>query len=167
MSAIDITNLAVLLTFLVGPVGMAAWAIYFSNLFRSLRTNPIEKITPLARRLAGWLRQRSPETTQLLHLLGALGVPGLAKVIVDVVPPETLAFLQPHYAFITLLILTYIGGQFWFLATKEEPVGVSAISEVSPQGDQSLTLQVGGAPATPPAVVDTTQYGTGYIDPKS
>lgn len=50
--------------------------------------------------------------------------------------------------------------------TPEEPAAqtASATAKVSPQGDQSLTLEVG--PAGPPPVVDTVVYGTGVIDPK-
>lgn len=169
MSAIDFTNLAVTLAFLAGPVGIGAWAIYWSSLFRGLRTSPTDKIVPLMRRFAVWVRAQSDETAQFVHVVGAVGVPGVAYVIILIVPPATLDWLQPHYAFITLVILSYIGGQFWYLATKEEPAPTaSATANVSPQGDQSLTLQVGGTKEAPvPAVVDTMQYGTGAIDPKS
>jgi hypothetical protein len=52
---------------------------------------------------------------------------------------------------------------------EEPPTQIAtATSEVSPQGDQKMTLQVGNVPEVPvTAVVDTMQYGTGTIDPKS
>lgn len=54
-------------------------------------------------------------------------------------------------------------------AEEEAPKqAASATSEVSPEGVQRMTLQVGATAEAPgPAVVDTIQYGTGAIDPKS
>jgi hypothetical protein len=175
MSTVDFTNLAITLAFFAGPAGIAAWAIYWGNLYKNFRTGDSTKFSPLGKRVSEFLKARSPEATQVIHVSGYVVVPVLAKVIVGIAPPTTLDWLQPHYYFVTLLIIGYIGGQFWYAATKEEPAPAeepaptaTATSEVSPEGDQKMTLQVSSAPEAPaPAVVDSMGYGTGVIDPKS
>lgn len=146
MDQSDWTNLMATLSFLAGPAGLVAWNVYWSNLLRVLREGDAAELSAIGKRLAAWVQARSPEVLQLLHGFGSLIVPVAAKIILDSVSPETIEAIQPYYAFATMLLLSYIGSQAWYVVSKaKSQPSATVTTEVSPSGGVTTTSEVNGS----------------------
>jgi hypothetical protein len=173
-TVIDFTQLVILLAWLAGPMGMMAWMMAWTNWLRNVRTGDPASLSPLEVGFREWLEtgwRKSPLFIQVLHAFVAAFVPALAFVIITFVPEETLLLMQPYYAFLALVFLSYIGSQAWYQLTKTNahPVAVQNVfNEASSKTGESVTnattLNIGGASAPPPAQIDAPN-GPGALSP--
>lgn len=165
-TVIDFTQLVIVLAWLAGPMGMLAWMMGWTNWLRNVRTADPKRLSPLEVSFRAWLEsgwRKSPLFVQVFHAFIAALVPALAFAITTFVPEKTILMLQPYYAFLALLYISYIGSQAWYQLTKAnaQPVAVQNVfNEASSKPGEvttnATTLNVGG-PAAPP---DTTQSET-------
>lgn len=115
---LDYTNLSLLLAYLAGPLGVAAWMVFLSNAVRNLRESDPQSLNPINQELARLVRTMRPLQLQVLVTVLALGIPSIAKVILVFVPVEALERAQSTFAFIAMLMAVYIVQQVWFQVTK-------------------------------------------------
>ena len=105
---VDPTQLVPTLLWLT-TTGMGTWTVIVSDFFRNLKA-------------PWWKEIEKPGTRQFIVTLIQLGVPILAYIILQVVPPDTLEALQPHYKFIASLFSAVLIGRGAFeLARRREP----------------------------------------------
>lgn len=116
---IDFTNLKTLLEWLAGPVGMAWWMMFASDLIRNLRYDahsPTDE--PLAYKLSTWLNARKPGTLQVLVTVFSLVPPTLAYIALGLLTEETYLLLQPYFSYVALAFSTLLAQKVWYNATK-------------------------------------------------
>lgn len=112
------TDLYKLLVFLSGPIGAFTWMLFLSNAIRNLREEDTSRLDPASAELAVWVRNLRPLKLLVLSFLLSVGVPGLAALVIGLVPPELIARFQPVFAVIAMLLLMYIGQQIWYRTTR-------------------------------------------------
>lgn len=112
------TDLYELLVYLAGPIGAAGWMMVLSNAIRNMRNGDLANMPPVDGKVAEWVRSLSPLSLHALVIVLSLGVPALAALALAFVPVETLARLQPTFAFIAMLLVVYMAQQVWFQITK-------------------------------------------------
>lgn len=98
-------NLSELLSYLAGPVGALACAVYVSNLVRNLKE-------------AGKLAKLSSAALQAIVLAASAGIPLIAYAIVQYVPAEEIAKLQDVWAILATVGVSYLVQQGYFQLTK-------------------------------------------------
>lgn len=111
------TQLSDLLAWLAGPLGIAAWMLYFSNWVRNVK-DPQAELSPFEAKVSTYLNKLTPLGLQAFVLVGSLILPVIAKIILAFVPQETLVQLQPIWEFIALLCIGYFGQQVSFRRAK-------------------------------------------------
>jgi hypothetical protein len=111
------SNLGELLAWLAGPLGVAAWMMYFSKWVRNIK-DPTVELPPFQAKISTYLNNMTPFGLQAFVLVGSLIVPIIAKVILTFVPQDTLAQLQPVWEFIALLCIGYFSQQVAFRRAK-------------------------------------------------
>jgi hypothetical protein len=133
MNVVDFTQLVVLLAWLAQPAGMFAWMMAWTNWLRNVRTGDPVLLSPLELSFRDWLEtgwRKSPLFVQLFHAFIAAFVPALAFVITSAVPEDTLLRLQPYFAFLGMIYLSYVGSQAWYQLTKAKPAAVTTVQNV-------------------------------------
>lgn len=103
---VDPTDLNATLTWLAGA-GLATWAILVSDFFRNHQLPKFEQ-------LAVGLQQA------IIYAVMAIP-PILAYVVLQVVPPETIEALAPHYKFVAALFTAMLAARGIFEVTKFRP----------------------------------------------
>ncbi len=147
MNVVDFTQLVVLLAWLAQPAGMFAWMLAWTNWLRNVRLGDPDLLSPLEIGFREWLEtgwRKSPLFIQLFHAVIAALVPAIAFGITSFVPPETLLRLQPYFAFLGMIYLSYVGSQAWYLLTKPKP----AAAPTTVQNVYNQPSAEGGAPLT-------------------
>jgi hypothetical protein len=112
------TNLYELLLQLAGPIGAAAWMVMLSDAIRNMRNADLNGIPPIDGEIAKRVRALTPLQLQTLVVLLALGVPSLAALILAFVPAEMIEQAQPTFAFLSMLLVVYLGQRVWYQITK-------------------------------------------------
>lgn len=105
MNEIDYATLNTVLVYLSGPAGAVAWFVLVSNFVRNLREG-------------GGMAKWPFWAVQVLMLVVSLAVPLSALVIVQNVPPDVIAGLQPYWALIAVVSVAYLYQQWHYLVTK-------------------------------------------------
>lgn len=97
----DYTSLLSTLGWLVGPAGVAAWAMIVSDAFRNWKAE-------------GKFVDFSPMGLQATVIAATLVVPVLAYAVLNLIPADVLLSLEPYYGFVASLFLGLIGQKVWF-----------------------------------------------------
>ena len=118
----DVADLQLLLVWLATS-GAASWMVIWSDFFRNLRDTTDKERSALELLLVKWATGLSPLGAQIVSVVGAVGVPALAAVLVNVVPADVFATVQPYYAVIASILTAFLGMRAHYLATKQKVVG--------------------------------------------
>lgn len=122
----DFTKLYEVLSWLVGPAGVAVWMLWYSNYIYSLR-HPSAEQDPYSGTIAKWVRGLNDIQVMNLVTFGSFLIPSIAAGIVGTLPRETIELAQPYYGYIAVMFIAFLGQQGWHAARKASekntPVG--------------------------------------------